>query len=54
MVLLICYEKTADFDLDQAIGVVVKAIFALAPRPKCHPLERDHAAQRPRLVKARL
>ena len=55
MVLLICYEKASDFDLDQAIEIVAMAIFALSPRPKCHQPERDHALHKgPRYVKAGL
>jgi len=52
MILLICYEKTSDFDLDQAIEIVAMAIFAIAPRPQCHQPARDHAV-RARLQLAR-
>jgi len=54
MVLLICYEKTSDFDLDQAIEIVAMAIFAIAPRPQCHQPARDHAAQRAAIRKDKI
>jgi hypothetical protein len=54
MVLLICYEKTSDFDLDQAIEIVAMAISAIAPRPQCHQPARDHAAQRAAIRKGKI
>jgi hypothetical protein len=50
MVLLICYERTSDFDLGQAIEVVAMAIFD----PNVVSLSVITLHKGPRFVKARL